>query len=49
MRDPDQTGLPRKWAERLKSGDNTLADLIGATQEELNKRDGEASGLATKN
>lgn len=41
-RDPDQAGLPRKWAERLMTGDNTLGDLIGATQEELKKRDGEA-------
>jgi hypothetical protein len=40
MRDPDQAGLPRKWAERL-SGDNTLADLIGAAQEKLKKRDGD--------
>ena len=40
--DPDQAALPRKWARGLAAGDNTLADLIGATQEELKKREGEA-------
>jgi WD40 repeat protein len=41
-RDPDQAGLPRKWAERLSSRSNNLADLIDTTQEELRKREGEA-------
>jgi hypothetical protein len=41
-KDPDQAALPRKWAKGLSGGDNTLADLIGATQEELKKREGEA-------
>jgi WD40 repeat protein len=41
-RDPDQAALPRKWAGRLAAGDNTLSDLIGATQEQLKKREGEA-------
>jgi tetratricopeptide (TPR) repeat protein len=41
-RDPDHAGLPRKWAERLASGDNKLADLINTTQGELEKRAGEA-------
>jgi hypothetical protein len=41
-KDPDQASLPRKWSQRLPSGDNTLADLIGATQEELKRRKGEA-------
>jgi hypothetical protein len=40
-RDPNQAALPRKWADRLRNGDNTLADLIGATQDELKKREGE--------
>ena len=41
-KDPDQAALPRKWANGLSSGGNILADLIGATQEELKKREGEA-------
>jgi WD40 repeat protein len=41
-KDPDQAALPRKWAKGLSAGDNNLADLISATQEELKKRDGEA-------
>jgi hypothetical protein len=41
-RDPDQAGLPRKWAERLSAGSNKLADLIDTTQGELRKREGEA-------
>jgi tetratricopeptide (TPR) repeat protein len=41
-KDPQQAALPRKWANGLSAGDNTLADLIGATQEELRKREGEA-------
>ena len=41
-KDPDQAALPRKWAKGLSAGDNTLADLITATQEELKKREGEA-------
>jgi WD40 repeat protein len=40
--DPDQAALPRRWAERLRSSDNTLADLISATQEKLRAREGEA-------
>ena len=36
--DPDQAALPRKWAKGLAAGDNNLADLISATQEELKKR-----------
>ena len=40
-KDPDQAALPRKWAKRLAAGDNTLADLIDATQQELKKRQGE--------
>jgi hypothetical protein len=39
--DPDQAALPRKWAKGLSAGDNNLADLISATQEELKKREGE--------
>jgi hypothetical protein len=42
VRDPDQAALPRKWAKGLFAGDNTLGDLISATQEELKKREGEA-------
>jgi WD40 repeat protein len=41
-KDPDQAALPRKWAKGLSAGDNTLADLVDATQEELKKREGEA-------
>jgi hypothetical protein len=41
-KDPDQAALPRKWAKGLSGGDNTLADLISITQEELRKREGEA-------
>src|SRR5262245_23243148 len=41
-RDPRQAALPRKWAKGLAAGENTLADLISATQEELKKREGEA-------
>jgi WD40 repeat protein len=41
-RDPDHAALPRKWAKGLAAGDNTLADLIGATQQELKKRQGES-------
>ena len=41
-KNPDQAALPRKWAKGLAIGDNTLADLIGATQDELKKREGEA-------
>jgi hypothetical protein len=33
--------LPRKWAKGLSAGDNKLADLISATQEELKRREGE--------
>src|SRR5262245_39918278 len=40
--DPDQAALPRKWTQRLTSGDNTLADLIGATQDKIKARGGEA-------
>jgi WD40 repeat protein len=40
--DPDQAALPRKWTQRLASGDNTVADLIGATQDKLKAREGEA-------
>jgi TPR repeat protein len=42
VKDPKQAALPREWAKCLSAGDNTLADLIGATQEELKKREGEA-------
>src|SRR5262249_30983591 len=35
---------PGKRAQGMTAGDNTLADLIGATQEELKKREGEAPG-----
>jgi DNA-binding beta-propeller fold protein YncE len=41
-KDPDQAALPRKWAKGLSAGDNNLADLVDATQEELKKREGEA-------
>jgi WD40 repeat protein len=41
-KDPEQAALPRKWAKGLAAGENTLADLINATQEELTKREGEA-------
>jgi hypothetical protein len=41
-KDPEQAALPRKWAKGLSAGDNTLADLISATQEELKGREGEA-------
>ena len=41
-KNPDQAALPRKWAKGLAAGDNTLADLIGVTQDELKKREGEA-------
>jgi hypothetical protein len=41
-KDPDQAALPRKWAKGLAAGDNNLADLISATQEELKKRKGAA-------
>src|SRR5262249_32961581 len=37
-RDPDHAALPRKWAERLSTGDNKLADLINVTRGELEKR-----------
>jgi hypothetical protein len=40
-REPDHAVLPRKWAKGLATGDNTLGDLIDATQEELKKRQGE--------
>jgi len=39
-KDPDQAALPRKWAKGLAVGDNTLADLVDATQEELKRRVG---------
>src|SRR5262249_31783972 len=41
-KDPEQAALPRKWAKGLFAGDNTFADLIGATQETLKERHGEA-------
>jgi len=41
-KDPDHAALPRKWARGLLAGDNTLADLLDSTQEELRKRQGEA-------
>jgi hypothetical protein len=41
-RDPDQAGLPRKWAERLATGGNKLTDLINTTQGEFKKHSGEA-------
>ncbi len=41
-KEPEQAALPRKWAKALFAGENTLADLINATQEELKKREGEA-------
>jgi WD40 repeat protein len=41
-KDPDQAALPRKWAKGLSAGDNTLADLVDATQEELKSREGQA-------
>src|SRR5262249_29474189 len=41
-RDPDHAALPRKWAERLASGDNKLADLISTTQGALKQHAGEA-------
>jgi hypothetical protein len=41
-KDPDQAALPRKWGKGLCAGDNKLADLITATQEELKKREGAA-------
>jgi TPR repeat protein len=41
-KDPEQAALPRKWARALSAGDNTLAELINATQDELKKREGEA-------
>jgi hypothetical protein len=40
-KDPDQAALPRKWAKGLSAGDNKLADLISATQEELKRREGD--------
>jgi hypothetical protein len=39
-KDPMQGALPRRWAGGLASGDNLLADLISATQEELKRRTG---------
>jgi hypothetical protein len=41
-KDPDSAALPRKWAKGLAAGDNKLADLIAATQDELKKQQGEA-------
>src|SRR5262249_13439278 len=41
-KDPDQAALPRKWAKGLSAGDNKVADLISATQEELKRREGAA-------
>ena len=41
-KDPKQAALPRQWAQGLSAGDNTLSDLIGSTQEQLKKREGEA-------
>ena len=41
-KDPEYAALPRKWAKGLASGDNKLADLIGTTQQELKKQQGEA-------
>jgi hypothetical protein len=40
-KDPEQAALPRKWAKGLAAGDNRLADLIGATMDDLKKRLGE--------
>jgi hypothetical protein len=34
--------LPRRWAERLSSGSNKLADLLNTTQDQLKKSEGEA-------
>jgi len=42
VKDPEQAALPRRWAKGLSAGDNTLADLINATQEQLKKRQGAA-------
>jgi WD40 repeat protein len=42
IKDPEQAGLPRKWAKGLLNGDNKLADLIRTTQDELKKRYGDA-------
>jgi WD40 repeat protein len=41
-KDPKQAALPRQWAQGLSAGHNTLSDLIGSTQEQLKKREGEA-------
>jgi hypothetical protein len=41
-KNPEQAALPRKWAKGLSAGDNKLADLVSATQEELKKRQGAA-------
>jgi hypothetical protein len=40
--DPDQAVLPRRWAMGWAASDNTLADMIDATQAELKRREGEA-------
>jgi hypothetical protein len=42
LKDPEHAALPRKWAKGLSTGDNSLADLIDATQEELRRQQGEA-------
>src|SRR5262249_48585354 len=42
VRDPDHAALPRKWAKGLLTGENTLADLIDATQQQLKERQGAA-------
>src|SRR5262249_30725872 len=39
-KDPHHAALPRRWANGLLGGNNTLADLVGATQEELKKLHG---------
>ena len=39
---PTRLRCRENGADRLRSGDNTLGDLIGATLEELKKREGEA-------
>ncbi len=41
---PEQAALPRKWANGLMRGDNKLADLIDATQEQLRMHEGGAPG-----
>jgi WD40 repeat protein len=45
LTDPEQAARPRSWVYRLQENENTLGDLIDATREQIQKREGTAPDL----